>query len=218
MFAGHLGAALILKDPKSRVGLGTLFFCVMFMDAILWVLVLAGMEFVHIPSRLQSMADITFEFPYSHGLLAALVWSALAGLAVSLRYRNCQAAFLVGAAVFSHFVLDWLVHIPELPLTSNYSTKVGLGLWRNLPVAWSIEALIVGAGLWTFLRRARISTRRSVILIVVMFLLTVMTIVGQASQSPPPSIQAMAVSSLIAIAVITGFGLWIDSDYRDKKN
>jgi hypothetical protein len=113
MFAGHLGAALILKDPKSRVGLGTLFFCVMFMDVILWLLVLAGVEYVHIRASLQSMADITFDFPYSHGLLAALVWSALAGLVVSLRWRNNSAAFVVAAAVFSHFFLDWLVSHPR---------------------------------------------------------------------------------------------------------
>jgi hypothetical protein len=210
MFAGHLGAALILKDPKSRVGLGTLFFCAMLMDCILWVLVLAGVESVQIPPRLQSMADITFDFPYSHGLVAALIWAALAALVVSLKYRDHRASFFVAAAVLSHFTLDWLVHIPELPIAGSDSTKVGLGLWRNLPLAWSIEGLIVGAGLWIFFRRARLSTRRSVILVVVIVLLTVMTVVGQASKSPPPSIQAMAVSSLVAIAIITGFGWWID--------
>ena len=216
MFAGHLGAALILKNPKAPVGLGTLFFCAMLADVVLWLLVLVGVESVHIPGRLQSMADITFDFPYSHSFLAALAWAALAGIVVSVSMRNPNhlSSFLVAAAVFSHFLLDWLVHIPELPLAGNDSTKLGLGLWRILPLAWSIEALIVAAGLWTFLPRARLSTPRKVVLTTAMVLLTIMTIVGQSSKSPPPSIRVMAASSLLTIALITGFGIWIDRSPR----
>jgi hypothetical protein len=215
MFAGHLGAGLLLKRARREVSLGWLFFGAMLLDIVLWLLVLAGVESVHVPQHLRNMADLTFDFPYSHSLLASLAWSAtmyVIGLYIWRRQfeKRFGCALVLAAAVFSHFVLDWLVHVPELPVAGRDSARLGLGLWRNLPLAWSVEAALVAVGVWVYLKSKPLERRRKIIFVVVMTLVTVMTIGGQASNSAPPSIAAMAGSSLICILLTVWFGWWAD--------
>jgi hypothetical protein len=70
---------------------------------------------------------------HTHSLIAALLWSAGAFAICRLTRRRdgTTAALAVAAAVFSHWVLDFIVHRPDLPLYDD-AVKVGLGLW-NLP-------------------------------------------------------------------------------------
>ena len=195
--------------------MGWLFFGAMLLDIVLWILVLAGVEFVQVPEHLQTMADLTFDFPYSHSLVASLVWS-IVGFATGwfLRRRAPQqrlaSALILAAAVFSHFALDWLVHIPELPVAGRNSPRLGFGLWRNLPLAWSLEAAFVALGVWVYLKTQPVDRRRRLALVVVMTLVTLLTIIGQSSHSAPPSLPAMAGSSLVFIALVIWFGWWVD--------
>lgn len=70
-----------------------------------------------------------------------LTWVATAGWVGGRGW----ATVVVAAAVFSHFLLDFLVHIPELPLLGEASPKVGLGLWNQMPVASVVGILLVAA-------------------------------------------------------------------------
>jgi hypothetical protein len=215
MFAGHLGAGLLLKRAERRVSLGWLFFGAMLLDILLWVFVLAGVENVQVPEHLRSMADLTFDFPYSHSLVASLIWSVVIFTAGWFLWRHSPrqrlaCALILAAAVFSHFALDWLVHIPELPVAGRNSMRLGFGLWRNLPLAWGVEAALVALGVWAYLKKQPLDRRRKLALVIVMTLVTAMTIVGQASHSAPPSIGAMAGSSLVLIAMGIWFGWWVD--------
>ena len=72
-----------------------------------------------------------------------LLTGPLFGLAIA-------SAFWVGAAVFSHWVLDFLVHRPDLALYDD-TMKVGLGL-SSLPVIeFSLEAILLFAGMALYL-------------------------------------------------------------------
>ncbi len=217
MFAGHLGAGLLLKRAGRNVSLGWLFFAAMLLDVLLWLLVLAGVESVRVPAHFRTMADLTFDFPWSHGLVASLGWSLamfLAGWTVLRRgpRHRLAGALALAAAVLSHFVLDWLVHIPELPVAGRDSTLLGFGLWHHLPLAWTVEAALALGGVWVFLTTRPRDRRRASALVAVMTLLTAMTIVGQASSSAPSSTVAMAGSSLVIIALLVAFGWWVDRD------
>lgn len=220
MFAGHLGAGLLLKRAGRKVNLGWLFFAAMLPDILLWLLVLAGVESVQVPKNMRTMADLTFDFPYSHGLLASLGWSLIMFLMGWFAWRRfpqqrLPCALALAAAVFSHFALDWLVHIPELPVAGRDSKLLGFGLWRHLPLAWSVEAVLAAAGVWVFLKVQPLDRRRTFALVVVVTLVTMMTIVGQASSSPLPTIEAMAGGSLVFIALVIWFGWWVDG--RNEK-
>ena len=93
--------------------------------------------------------------PYTHSLVGALAWSGLAALFWRL-WRPAQgwrAAALVGAAVFSHWILDLLVHRPDLPLYDD-AHKVGLGLWNYPVFAFALEVAVLLGGLLLYLRGA----------------------------------------------------------------
>jgi hypothetical protein len=55
----------------------------------------------------------------------------LAAVIAYLVYRDRRASSMIGLVVFSHWVLDFIVHAPDLPLLFKDSPKVGLGLWTS---------------------------------------------------------------------------------------
>lgn len=75
MFAGHLGAGLILKRINPSVNLGLLFLATLFLDVILWVFILLGIESIRVPADFQQRHYLTFFFPYSHGLVFSILGS-----------------------------------------------------------------------------------------------------------------------------------------------
>jgi len=156
VFAGHVGAALAIGRAERRINVGTFVFAALLLDVVLWIFVLLGWETATISPDFARSHQVAFGFPFSHGLVASIGWSVMFGALVAyalvrLPDGRLRAAALIGAAVFSHWLLDALVHVPELPLASAASTKIGLGLWQRLPAALALEALIVVAGLWLFL-------------------------------------------------------------------
>jgi hypothetical protein len=214
MFAGHIGAAMAIGRAERRVNLGVLVFAALLLDFVLWLLVLLGFESVVIPGNFASTHQPAFEFPWSHSLLAAIVWSLLAGIAALLGFAKLgparvRVALLVGLAVFSHWLLDALVHAPELPIAGAASAKVGMHLWGNMPVALAIEALIAMVGLWLYVSGASLSRGRRLLLAVLAIVTLVFTIIGMTVAPPPPSVAAMAYSSLVTIAIVSALAGWL---------
>jgi len=147
VLAGHVGAALALGRADRDIIVGTLVFASLLPDVLLWCFVLLSLEGISIPADFSRNHQLQFIFPYSHGLAGGLCWAALAAIviyAVYLRRKKAKLrhAAVVGAAAFSHWLLDALVHVPELPLAGDRSVKVGLGLWQSMPVALTAEPLL----------------------------------------------------------------------------
>jgi hypothetical protein len=214
MFAGHVGAAMAIGRVERRISLGVLVFAAVLLDFVLWLFVLLGWEFVTIPDNFNATHQPQFVFPYSHGLLASIGWSALAGIATFLWYPRLEharvrAAAFVAAAVFSHWLLDALVHAPELPVAGSSSAKLGIGLWQVMPLALAVEAFIALAGLYLFLSGAGLSRAKKFWLAALSMLILVFTVVGMTVAPPPPSVVAMAVSSLGTIMVVCALASWL---------
>ncbi len=214
MFAGHIGAALAIGRVERRVNIGAFVFAALLLDVVLWLFILFGWEIVTIPGNFAATHQPAFVFPYSHGLLAAIAWSLLAGVATYLWYPQLgagryRAAALVGMVVFSHWLLDVLVHIPELPLVGESSAKVGLGLWQIMPIALVVEAFIALAGLWLFLGGAILSRGKKLWLSVLALATLAFTIAGMTVAPPPPSVTAMASSSLVTIVIVCALVGWL---------
>jgi hypothetical protein len=214
MFAGHIGAALAVGRVDRRINAGVFVFAALLLDVVLWLFVLLGWESVAIPSNFTTTHQPEFTFPYSHGLLAAIMWSALAGTVgfiacTKLGIPRLRAAVLLAAAVFSHWLLDALVHVAELPLVGANSGKVGLGLWQNMPFALLAEALILIGGLYLFLPGAAMSRTRKLWLVAICILILAFTVAGMTIAPPPPSIAVMAASSLITIILSSGLVAWL---------
>ena len=214
MFAGHLGAALAVGRAERRVNVGVFVAAALLLDGLLWLFVLLGWEAVAIPDNFASTHQPEFVFPFSHGLAASLVWSALAAVAAwaacgRLGSARARAAVLVGAAVFSHWLIDALVHQPEMPLAGASSPKVGLGLWQNMPIALAVEAVIVVVGLFLFVPGSGLSRGRRIALTALTLVILAFTIAGMTIAPPPPSVQAMAASSLATLVVVCVLAYWL---------
>ena len=218
MFAGHLGAGLIIKRFNPTINLGIIFLAVLFLDLVLWIFVLAGLERPVIPPEFRQRRYLTFFFPYSHGLLSSLIWSGLAGLTwYGLQnFRGAEklhSSKIIALGIFSHFVLDYLVHIPEMPLFGPTSYHIGLGLWRHLPLALGLEASIALVGTWLFMRCSYLSLWHIRWLAILMILVTSSTVAGQWLQTSPPQSAHLAISSLVGISIVGLAGFWIDRNF-----
>jgi membrane-bound metal-dependent hydrolase YbcI (DUF457 family) len=209
MFAGHIGAAYAIGRIERRINVGTFVFFAMFLDFLLWIFVLTGAESVAFPADFGRTHQPDFDFPYSHGLFASVLWSALAGVFAFGAYWRFKAerrrvALLIALAVFSHFVLDWLVHRPEMPVFGRHSAMLGYGLYlRNFPLALGLEIAILAGGLLAFLWGSRLPRGRRIGQAVLALAIGLMTLGGLAGDATPPSPYVMAGASLALIVAIT---------------
>jgi hypothetical protein len=209
VFAGHVGAALALAGAQRRVNAGAFVAAALLSDLLLWTFILLGWESVTIPPDFAASHQAAFVFPWSHGLAASLGWSAAVGAAAFGVTGSRRAALLLAAAVFSHWILDLLVHRPELPLLGADSPHLGLGAWDHLPWALALESGIVLAGLWVFARGAALAQGRSRALVVLVLAILGFTLAGMTVAPPPPSARAMAAGSLATLLALCGAVWWL---------
>ena len=216
MFLGHYGVAFALKRAEPKLSLGTLFVAAELLDLLWGIFVLLGWEHARIVPGNTAVTPLEFwDYPISHSLIGALAWSIVAAACYYSwptrdTTRHWQAAALVGLAVFLHYPLDVLVHLPDLPITGNDSAKLGLGLW-NHPVATMVaELLVFGLGLAVYLalrsKRYPVRSGRLAILVIVLLGTYFASIYGPL----PPNMTAVAVSDIGFILVVAALAAWAD--------
>jgi len=213
MFAGHIGAALAIGRGARDINVGIFVTAALLLDLLLWLFVLLGWESVAIPDDFVSTHQPEFVFPYSHGLLASVIWSAAAGAVALIVYSHLRirwrVAALIGVAVLSHWLLDALVHRSELPLAGSGSRPVGLALWNRMPLALALEAALVVVGVYLFTSTARLSRNRSIAVALLSAIAMGLTAMGMTIAPAPPSSIAMAGSSLATLAVVCVLTCWL---------
>jgi membrane-bound metal-dependent hydrolase YbcI (DUF457 family) len=211
MFIGHFGVAFGAKKYAPRVSLGFLFLACQLADLIWPSLVLLGVESFKIEPGNTVLTPLNFShYPYSHSLLGLFIWGLLlAGLYALLHRGGVRAAVVIVLVVLSHWLLDFLTHRPDMPLTFTGNTLVGLGLWNYPVAAVSIELLLYAAGIWLYVRQTRALDRIGQYGLwgVVIFLLAIYF--ANLFGPPPPSVSAVAWSAQ-ALWVIVVLGFWID--------
>jgi uncharacterized membrane protein len=87
--------------------------------------------------------------------------------------------------------------------------KVGLGLWKSMPVALAAEVFILVVGLCLFVPGASLSRAKKYWLTVLSLLILAFTVAGMTVAPPPPSVIAMAASSLVTIIVVCALACWL---------
>lgn len=216
MFLGHYGVALALKRAEPKISLGTLFVATQLADLLWGIFLLLGWEHVRILPDTNPLLTLQFyDYPISHSLVGAVGWGVAAGAAYYSwptrdTTRHWQAAILVAAAVASHWVLDFLVHVPDLPLAGNDSPKVGLGLWTHFGVSVALEFVVLAAGTALYVaRRSRRHPVRPVRLGVVLLLLAA-TYLASLFSPPPPSIAVIGASDIVFLLGIGALAAWAD--------
>ena len=214
MFIGHFALGFAAKTATPRGSLGTLFLAAQFIDLLWPTLLLMGLERVRIEAGATAVTPLVFEhYPYSHSLLAVLGWAALLAGLHFLLVRNRRSAVVLALLVLSHWLLDLLVHRPDLPLWPWSGHMVGLRLWSSLPLTLALEVPLFVLGVWLYARstQALDPAGRWGLVGLVLFLFVVYA--GNVLGSPPPSVEAIAwLGQLQWLLVLWGY--WVDRHRR----
>jgi hypothetical protein len=124
------------------------------------IFLLVGVEQVRIDPGNTAFTPLDFSYyPWTHSLVMAIAWSATVAAGSALVVRHLGAQLLLGGLVLSHWVLDFIVHRPDLPLWPGASPKVGLGLWNSVGGTIVVEGALLVAGLWLYVRTTRSQDR-----------------------------------------------------------
>jgi len=212
MFVGHYGPALAGKAVKKTIPLWVLFLAVQLLDVFWSIFVLLGIEKVRIVPGITVANPLDLYYmPYTHSLVAAILWSVGAALV----YRSVRSvdgwlgAGIVGGAVFSHWVLDLLVHRPDLALFDD-AFKVGLGLWNYPVISLALEMASLFGGIYLYYRATRPATPvgRYAMVIFGFAMLGLEALVFL--RPPPPSPIAAAITALSSYLVLAGAAYWLE--------
>jgi membrane-bound metal-dependent hydrolase YbcI (DUF457 family) len=136
MGPGHFGVGFAAKTVAPKAPLWMLLVASEALDLLSFGFVALGIEKVGTSQTdfEQGLRMITpGSVPWSHGLLMSLVWSVLVAGVVYLISRDRRMSGILGLVVFSHWLLDFIVHPPDLPLFFAGSAQSGLGLWTSGP-------------------------------------------------------------------------------------
>jgi hypothetical protein len=156
MIVGHFGLAAAVKSKAEDVPLWSLMLGTQWLDIVFIPLFAAGIETIE-PIDGGGYAHAIIHADYTHSLLGALILSALFGAAFALRWGR-RAGWILAAMSFSHWLIDFLVHHPDLPiLPGNWGglPLLGIGLWRWPVLVMALETLLVVGGAWLYWRAAR---------------------------------------------------------------
>ena len=217
MFLGHFGVGFGAKTLQPRVSLGTLFLAAQLADLVWPTLLLLGIERVRIvPQATASNALDFVYYPFTHSLAGELVAGLLLGLGYWLVRRNGRGGVLVGLLVPSHWLLDLVVHVPDLPLYPGPSPLLGFGLWNHVALTQVVELALLGAGLWLYVQRttARNGAGRYGLAGLVAFL--VLFHAANAFGPPPASVGALGWGGqLYWVTVLLAY--WVDRNRESPR-
>jgi len=198
MFIGHFALGFALKRAAPKTNLGWLIASVEFLDLVLPILVLAGVERVEIDPGNTVFTPLNFVYyPYSHSLAGAVVLSILFGGVYFAISKYKRGALIVAAGVLSHWFLDLIVHRPDLQLYPGSSERFGLGMWNSFAATMIVESAMFILGVWLYVSftRAKDKIGRYALWSFVAFLAVVH--VANAFGPPPPSSSAVAIVALL---------------------
>ncbi len=208
MFIGHFAVGFAAKRAAPRTSLATLLVAAQLVDLVWPILVLLGIEAVRIDRGNTAFTPLDFEYyPWTHSLAMSAAWAVAFALAYRVRTGYARGAWVVGALVLSHWVLDWISHRPDLPLWPG-SAKVGLGLWSSRPATVLVEGALFVAGLGIYLWTTRARSRAGSVALWA-FVAFLVGAYAANMGAVPPSARAVAIAGAASWIFVPWF-VWID--------
>jgi hypothetical protein len=212
MFVGHYGVWFAAKAADTNVPHWGWPIAEQWLEVVWSVLALVGIEKLRIVPGFTEADPFGLNYmPYTQSLPGSIVLSLFFGGIVAVFATGVRKTtiLLVAAASFSHWILELVVHTPDLPLYDN-SAKVGFGLWRTVAISFPLELVVLGVGAWVYARKTMFTTTmgRNVFWGYVVLLGGVQV---YANFGPPPSSpEAMAVIALIFYGVLAALAAWVE--------
>ena len=209
MFVGHLAVSLTAKVVEPKAPLSALVAASFLLDLVWPFLVLVGLETVSVAPGSTAFTPLAFDsYPWSHSLLMAGVWGAIAGGLAYEASKSHRVALLVGTVVVSHWILDFATHRPDLPLWPG-GPKVGLGLWNSIPATLVVEGGLFLAAITMYVRAFKpLDALGGWAFWTLVGLMSVVW-VAQPWSPAPPSSNAVAAVALVVL-IFPWWAGWID--------
>jgi len=209
MFIGHIAVGLAAKKAVPKVSLGTLFLCVSFVDLLWPSFLMLGWEHVRIAPGNTAVTPLDFyDYPISHSLIASLGWSLLVGGLFFLFKKNLRAAVVLFFCVFSHWILDFASHRPDMPVFFD-GPYLGLGLWNSVAATMITELAMFGAGAWLYVKTTRALNKRGHISFWSLIVFLVIMYFGNLFGPPPPDEKSLMIFAQFGWSLVI-WGYWID--------
>jgi hypothetical protein len=205
MFIGHFAVGIAGRRLTPRAGLGWWTASAVFLDMVWPVLLLLGLEHVKIvPSAPNAFLTLTFtDYPISHSLVGAVAWAAIFGGVYRLAKGRTGGALLLAGGVLSHWVLDVVSHLPDMPVLPH-GPYIGLGLWKSWPLTIAVETAMFVAAIVFYARRG---TPRLGFWLFVGFIYLLYVV--SAFAPPPPTIEMIAWTAIVAWLLVP-WAWWVD--------
>ena len=204
------------KRIAPKTSFGTLFLAAEFADCLWPVFLVLGWEQLRIVPGITRVTPFDFMYPWSHSLLLDAVWAGAFAAIYFARRRYRIGSWIVAAGVLSHWVLDWISHRPDMPLTPWSQQKYGLGLWNSVAGTVVVELVLFFGGLTIYLKNTRAKDRTGTYTLWGFVVLMVALWVGAVFGPPPPSVAAVKWSAL-SIWLAVAWAYWIDR-HREPVN
>ncbi len=214
MFIGHFALGFASKPVAPKASLGWLILACQWSDLLWPVLSLIGVEHFRIAKGDTAFTPLAFDYyPWSHSLLMAAVWGVAIAILYLSRTADRRGALLLALLVVSHWLLDWITHRPDMPLTPSNDHRFGLGLWNNVSATVAIEVVLFLAGLFLYARATQAVDRvgRWGFWALAAFLLIVYA--TNLTSPPPPSTLAVSITAL-SLWLLVAAAEWIDRHRR----
>jgi membrane-bound metal-dependent hydrolase YbcI (DUF457 family) len=210
MFIGHLGVGFAGKKIINKPSLGTLFFAAQFIDLLWPLLLILGIEKVKIDPGNTALTPLNFtHYPVTHSLFGVLIWGIIFGIIYYLIKKDLKSSIWLGALVLSHWILDLLVHKPDLQLIPWSEFRIGLGLWNYPAVSIMLELLIFSAGIYLYMKVTKAKNKKGVYALWGLVLFLLIIYITNIFGPPPPSVQAIGIMGNLQWLIII-WGYWID--------
>jgi hypothetical protein len=154
---GHLAIGFAAKSVVPKVPLWVLLFASWLLDILSIAFIAIGIEDTGISQTdlSQGVKIITpGSISWSHGLVMSILWSVAFGAFAFIFFRDRRTSIILGMVVFSHWILDFIVHLPDLPFFGEGSPKLGLGLWGSGPgliASIILEFILLAGGIAIYL-------------------------------------------------------------------
>ena len=211
MFIGHYAVGLAAKKLAPRASLGALIAAPILLDLLWPIFLLLGWEHVSVDPNPNPFLRLVFDsYPISHGLVAVAGWATLFAALYYGVTRYATGAIVIWGGVISHWVMDFVVHRPDLPLYAGGTRLVGLGLWNHRWAAIAVEAVLFAAGTWIYLQQTKAKDKIGVYAFwgFVGFLL--LAYAGASfGPAPPASVRKFALVTL-STALFIPWAWWFD--------
>jgi hypothetical protein len=210
VFIGHYALGLAAKRIAPRTSLGTLIAAPTLADLLWPAFLLLGWERVSMVGGSNPFLTLRFDsYPISHSLLTLLGWGLLFAVLYRMRTGYARGALVVGLLVVSHWVLDYVVHIPDLPLYPG-GAKVGLGLWKSPVATIAVEGIMSVAGIAVYLATTHPRDRAGRYGLAGFLALLGLGYVGALFSPPPSNTQALGIGGLVFGWLFVGIAAWVD--------